>query len=555
MKRYLITALVLLVPATTAYSVDIPEEQKFIIRYSQASDPASQGELFDDLDSWSAIPSQLQIPFGEMQRLGLTTGVVCDSVEDSKCALSKIINVSAYLPTCLDSTSQYCVEDFWAIKDGIRINGIFKYQYPNVKTFGQFDAEPKYELPAGGAAGLWQLPGLQHSGGGNFYRVNAQLLGALNRKSTDVPFEKFTPYELWSSISAVSEVDLPGAVAPLAWREGGAGSDTKPRTATGSQCVVASVDKCLLAWPLDLEISYGVKVRMAHPIVGWLHGRLNSPNFSVEITPDGKFHLTMQGNPVKVPTVFAIAPWSELSDSMKARFGGKPSGCCGSGEHWYESAGRNQRSEQMVQDLNSWLPFVKDTASAVPTYWIVRTVSGGGADLNQEKCFKSGDISGVVTTNATAYTSGAPVFNKDSQSLDYQVASPHYAPDGRVNVGNYNLQINSRVARCLYGFTSAPVSATVSVISSNGENQVATTTLKEKDGWIYLSAAGFTFSSPTVRVKLTQEAPVTKPSSDATSASPSVSKTYKKTIVCIKRNSTKRITATNPRCPVGYKKK
>ncbi|MFM6842049.1 MAG: hypothetical protein ACKOVI_06525, partial [Candidatus Planktophila sp.] len=178
-----------------------------------------------------------------------------------------------------------------------------------------------------------------------------------------------------------------------------------------------------------------------------------------------------------------------------------------------------------------------------------------GADLNQEKCFKSGDISGVVTTNATAYTSGAPVFNKESQSLDYQVASPHYAPDGRVNVGNYNLQINSKVARCLYGFTSAPISATVSVISSNGENQVATTTLKEKDGWIYLSAAGFTYSSPTVRVKLTQEAPAVKPIVETPSASPSPSIAPKKTVTCVKGASTKRIAASNPKCPAGYKKK
>ncbi len=107
--------------------------------------------------------------------------------------------------------------------------------------------------------------------------------------------------------------------------------------------------------------------------------------------------------------------------------------------------------------------------------------------------------------------------------------------------------MSSALARCIYKFTSAPISATVSITSENGEANTATTIVNEKNGWLKLGAYGFTFSSPTVRVKLAQESvpvPVVKPT---------VAK--KVSITCVKGKSSKKITAVNPKCPAGYKKK
>ena len=247
-----------------------------------------------------------------------------------------------------------------------------------------------------------------------------------------------------------------------------------------------------------------MQLRIAHPIQGWLHGRITDPAISTETSPHGFSHLKMQGLPVQVPTLFVSTPWLTASDAIKQRFGTEPSGCCGmSSRGMYESAGRNQSSGQMVSDLNMWLPYAKDTASATPTYWIVRTISD--AISGGQKCLINGAVNGIATTNATAYTSGAPIFNQKLKTLDYQVASPHFNVAGVPNIGNYNLQIRSDVARCIYGFTKAPISATVSIISNNGVSQVATTTLSEKGGWLYLKAAGFSYSNPTVRVAFTQK--------------------------------------------------
>ena len=145
-----------------------------------------------------------------------------------------------------------------------------------------------------------------------------------------------------------------------------------------------------------------------------------------------------------------------------------------------------------------------------------------------------------------------------TQSLTYKVAAPHYSADGSVFRGTYDLALKSATARCLYGFTNAPVSATIEVQSTDGSTQLATTLLREKDGWLYLSASGFTFSSPTIKVKLTQDAlavmaPAPAPSTPAaTVAKPTVNRV---TITCVKGKTTKKVSGTKPVCPSGYKKK
>jgi hypothetical protein len=124
--------------------------------------------------------------------------------------------------------------------------------------------------------------------------------------------------------------------------------------------------------------------------------------------------------------------------------------------------------------------------------------------------------------------------------LTYKVAGLHYAPDGKtLNEGSYDLVMRSDVARCLYGFSKAPISATVSVVGEGGENKVATTVVSEKNGWLKLAAYGFTFSSPTISVKLSQASAPAK----------------KTTITCAKGKLTKKVTAVGPKCPAGYKKK
>ena len=110
----------------------------------------------------------------------------------------------------------------------------------------------------------------------------------------------------------------------------------------------------------------------------------------------------------------------------------------------------------------------------------------------------------------------------------------------------YDLALRSDFARCLYGFSNAPIKAAVSIsYGQEGTQNVATETVSQDKAkeWIYVSAKNFTFSAPTIKVKFTQEkvaapAPIRKTS-----------------ITCVKGKLTKKVTAVNPKCPSGYKKK
>ena len=84
---------------------------------------------------------------------------------------------------------------------------------------------------------------------------------------------------------------------------------------------------------------------------------------------------------------------------------------------------------------------------------------------------------------------------------------------------------------------------------------MSTTTLSEKDGWLSLSAYGFTFSSPKISVKLI--APTVAPAASpvvAPSIKPAPAKVAtQKSIVCAQGKNKKKLTGTNPKCPKGYK--
>jgi hypothetical protein len=158
------------------------------------------------------------------------------------------------------------------------------------------------------------------------------------------------------------------------------------------------------------------------------------------------------------------------------------------------------------------------------------------------KCIlDSKTLAGFVTTNSTTYSAGPPIFNKSTGTLDYKVASLHLMPDGKVFKGSYDLYIDKNVARCIYNFSSAPISASISIINENGETVVPSTSLTEVKNWIHLSAKDFTFSSPTLRVKLRQAKAIVESGS--------------KTISCIKGALSKKVTGPAPKCPTGYKKK
>jgi hypothetical protein len=303
-------------------------------------------------------------------------------------------------------------------------------------------------------------------------------------------------------------------------------------------------------------------MKLQTKVAGWLHGRLRDVGASIENSPSGVQVIRISGKPVVVPIVYA---WFPLATAPKAvldyyakdprfltagtTFGerGTPAGS----SILKDFIGYEERS---FPEALAWYTGIGDTAPFAGTAWSFRTIENKNLGGN---CTTSSDsLSGVVTTNSNMFVAQPPTFNDKDQTLDYKVASPHFLPDKSVFKGSYNLAIRSDFARCIYGFTKAPVSASVSILSADGTSQVATTVISERDGWITLAAEGFTFSSPTLKVKFTQAAePVATPTPSASPTTTKPAAAKKTVIVCVKGKTVKKVTAVNPKCPAGYKKK
>jgi hypothetical protein len=65
--------------------------------------------------------------------------------------------------------------------------------------------------------------------------------------------------------------------------------------------------------------------------------------------------------------------------------------------------------------------------------------------------------------------------------------------------------MRSDTARCLYGFSKAPLNASVSVTNDKGTKTTATTVVSEKNGWLKMAAYGFTYSNKTIKVKISKK--------------------------------------------------
>ena len=158
-----------------------------------------------------------------------------------------------------------------------------------------------------------------------------------------------------------------------------------------------------------------------------------------------------------------------------------------------------------IKQLKMWLPVLGDKSTVNPTAWSFRFLED--RELQEsDSCIKNAQgLAGIVTTNAAVYSAGPPMYNKSAGSLDYTVISPHFDSSGKEFLGTYNLLIKESVARCIYGFSDAPIKAEISIVGEDGTNKISTNTISKQGDWISLSAQGFGYSTPTIRVKLSQD--------------------------------------------------
>jgi hypothetical protein len=315
--------------------------------------------------------------------------------------------------------------------------------------------------------------------------------------------------------------------------------------------------------PHDLEKTVLLKVRLSQPVQGWLHGRMKDANIVMTTAADNSQVVEISAKPLSIPSVYGWVKWGDLPQKVKDLY---PVGAGGTsrGPEDFVTTDLNSRTlltksmvagDLAISEMNLWLPLLNDKAAAMRTFWVAQTIRGE-LPFDSQNCVRGKGFTGVIGTNAVVYSDGPPKFDKAEQSLNYTVGASHLDSKGELFKGYYQLNLRSDVARCLYGFGSAPIQAKIEVSSSDGTPSVATTIINESDGWLKMTAAGFTFSTPQIKVKLSQDQPAPAASaSPAPSASAKPAAMKKSSITCVKGKTSKKVTAVNPKCPTGYKKK
>jgi hypothetical protein len=497
-------------------------------------------------ESWFAYPSHIGVrvpdstdPFG-----GNTFN--CPEWGVGDCALVSTPTNSIFgtvvLPPCSEPKATFCVESVEFREPGGQWQ---KSEFVRSVFAPTHEAIPSIGYPYGGSIGLWKSS-VKHAGGTGDYAVQAVLelsevpvsRGQVEFRTLDLRVEPFT---------AVEGVYTEQVVQSIASTDPTTGKKKNTLAFTAYDVWQDRLGKATKArW--SPNTGSRVTARIPDSLTGWLGGRLTDVDFAVSKYSEGINRLVIGGNAVTVQSVEATVPDSEIRKvtinpdlelpNNSARMVGY------------------RGSDGFFPILEKIKPFTNDQAIGDMSLWVVQTFGAQG-----EKCLADKSrLMGVVTTNAVMYDKFAPKFVDDR--LKYAVGGLHRDKDGNLVKGNYDLVLRSDAARCLYGFSDAPIEAVVSVTYGDKEQNISTTASGERDGWLFISAKNFTFSNPTIEVAISQ--PKATPAASATpTPTPTVAATPNKvvklsskmTISCVKGTTVKKVTGKSPKCPKGFKKR
>ena len=420
--------------------------------------------------------SSFQVSVARPDVPGQPDFTLCEEVNDDFCTTTKPelrLVGRGILPICDSSDAQDCIEGIEISLNGQTVRG----QYLREAAGGiKFPAIPSLGFYKVGSPLLFDLPGVLNGGGTSTYAVAARADIAFNYQ-----LGRFETRNLDLAVVPYSEI------RSEEYRVESIGSGAN------NACVFIESSVCGIPEDFPEGAVVSVSMRIPSEIGGWFMGRLKNPTIEVSSLSPSNNAVTVVAEPAVVPR-FAIArPQASITEEDKkffqsswGSFGGTSRGV------WADTP-------EAFEVLKSYREEAKDTAAGLSTLWSVKTVrSGGGSSCLAD----TSKVLGIVSTNSLAYAGTSPQYQ--SGVLNYEVAGLHFLADGKTEaLGTYDLIMRSETARCLYGFSKAPVSATVTV-TGTGDLNVATTVVSEKNGWLKLAAYGFTFSEKNIQVKLTQ---------------------------------------------------
>ena len=493
----------------------------------------------------------------------------CSGWDDPSCASYDYLYGDLILSPCMTEADRACLDSVEAKNSAGVLEKLSLYGEASTKKIAAFKFQNPNELvdiPAGGGLSVWKSD-LKNSDGSDRYYAAHVLLRYNAGSNRNTPGGK----------PAISLYGFKGSVYPV-------------KLVTTSNCLEFVVKgQCATSVNYDGTEKIALSLRMKKSLTGWIFGRMQNADFAVSQLDNDYNKIRIAGDVTFVPELSAkvaktdIAKDPKLEKYLRDFFTVGPPGLSvpmpGNGSFNDEAIGglvsktypdflAAQTTTRLISvnfepfalfsafedQLQPYSPPFSNNGrnilrqtNSIFWYFSANAYTGNNA-CSADKT----KLHGLVVTNAPITEQGPPEFRDGS--LNYRVAGIHKNVDGSDFQGRYTYIVRSDTARCYYGFSKAPIQASVQVISSNNSSQVASVIVAERDGFIKLQADNFTFSSPTIKIKLEQPS-ATVPTPLATPAPLAKPVTKTSTLTCVKGKTIKKVTGINPRCPAGYVKK
>jgi hypothetical protein len=505
------------------------------------------------------------------------------------------------LPPCIGDVKNDCIvslehtdaegkwikgkfKEYLPLKDLKWNDADLKEDYNSLEDTVFAKARPAQNIPAGGRTGIWQLSNAKHVGGTD-YAITIGFPGASS--NTSKPRDPGSVIS-WNPNDGFTMKLFPisyDVKTPLATGKDASGNPTGGAASCSGSFGKASyncVANKIHPFPTKTKFRITVNFKSTKTMlsgIDWYSGRLFNAHVSETSNSDNSISLAVEGSPTMVGTVQTEFLKNQTNFEIFKRaheiywnltFGQGPYQFKEYEEfRIYGGSGYSTRDPGTASAWSILEDAFEFKYLSEEETWQVSTSRLAPTDRDLTKnCTSSDLLPGIISTNAVAANPSPPKWSAETSELIYSIASPHVRKDGALNSGVYELTIDKKLAECLWGLDPLQYRAAISVTAKDGTQKLSTTVFASSDKYLTFRAAGFSFSTSLIKVKLSNE----KGSAAVKTALPDIfletaaqpikkvpakEATPKKSIsiTCVKGKLTKKVSGTSPKCPSGYKKK
>lgn len=426
------------------------------------------------------------------------------------------LRVGFALPVCAESGQQPCIQEIRVGKgsDPLKFDGYIGETWP--------EAELQEFMPIAGQHSVW--------------RTEPDALGAIQRYlfTSNVRISwnksKAMSYETLSiQVIPIKTLDIENlpVYSDLIQRYPTAihGPNRVYRVGTRACIDPVWVDarECNVRVPFLPETNVQVSLQTAPTLSGWVTGRASDVDVRRETGTAPTDTWVIRGNAISVPTVAVKVAKEKLKLSGR---------------------GYISFTDKSVDEFPKWREAIEvssnDMASGQASVWFL-TISDPWMMPNLPSstktmgCLaKNSGVDGVITTNAMTYEGEVPRFREGT--FIYRIGGLHKNSEARTEFGFYQMQLGVDFAKCLYGLSTVPDQALVTIVNDDETPRSLTVSLKSRNSanMVSLSVGGITFSINDVKVRFESKEQLSNP---------------------IKCNRTKKLNSVEnnlKRCPKGF---